>query len=237
MPAPNITALPTAPLRSMNSSTFISTAEAWVDALTDFVTETNALADYLETLEGGTLSALLNAISAAGSSANKFAYYTGSNTVALADLTAFARTLLDDADAATALATLGISLATAAQIMAGTAGKVVTADKLHDAHAPQTLTDGATISWDMAAGFNAKVTLGGNRTLGTPTNPKVGLTYVLEVIQDGTGSRTMTWPASFNWGSAGTPTLSTTAAKVDIVTLYCRDAATPKFRAVFNKDS
>lgn len=53
MPAPTITDLPTAPLRSMTSSTFISTAEAWVDALADFVTETNAVADYLDGLTGG----------------------------------------------------------------------------------------------------------------------------------------------------------------------------------------
>jgi hypothetical protein len=131
----------------------------------------------------------------------------------------------------------GVTFATAAEIQAGAeSAKAIAPDHLHDAHAPQTLTDGATISWDMAAGFNAKVTLGGNRTLGTPTSPKAGLTYVLEVIQDATGSRTMTWPASFNWGSAGAPTLSTAAGKVDIVTLYCRDSATPKFRAVFSKD-
>jgi hypothetical protein len=47
----------------------------------------------------------------------------------------------------------------------------------------------------------------------------------------------VTWPASFNWGFAGTPTLSTAAGKTDIVSIYCRDAATPKFRAVFNKDA
>ena len=136
------------------------------------------------------------------------------------------------------VAALAASFASAAEIQAGTVStKVIAPDQLILAAAPQTLTDGATIAWDMAAGFNAKVTLGGNRTLGTPTNPHLGLTYVLEVIQDATGSRTMTWPASFNWGSAGAPTLSTAAGKVDIVTLYCRDASTPKFRAVFNKDA
>jgi hypothetical protein len=128
--------------------------------------------------------------------------------------------------------TSGNSYASAADIQAGTnSTKVIAPDQLVAAAAPQTLTDGATISWDMAAGFNAKVTIAGNRTLATPTNPKVGLTYSLAVIQDGTGSRTMTWPASFDWGTTGAPTLTTTASKRDRITLFCTDAATPKFDA------
>ena len=109
--------------------------------------------------------------------------------------------------------------------------KAATAKALADSAAPQTLTDGATINWDMAAGYNAKVTLGGNRTLATPTNPKQGVTYSLAVIQDATGSRTMTWPSAFDWGAAGAPTLTTTASKRDRITLFCTDAATPKFDA------
>ena len=81
--------------------------------------------------------------------------------------------------------------------------------------AQQTLTDGATINWDMATGIVASVTLGGNRTMAAPTNLKVG-TYILHVIQDGTGSRTITWNAVFKWQSATAPTLTTTAAARDI---------------------
>jgi hypothetical protein len=147
-----------------------------------------------------------------------------------------ANNLSDLASASTARTNLGLGAlateaeATAAQIQAGTASKAVAADKLVAAAAPQTLTDGATVSWDMSAGFNAKVTIAGNRTL-TVSNPVVGMTYCLGVIQDSTGSRTMTWPASFDWGTTGAPTLTTTASKRDRVTLFCTDAATPKFDA------
>lgn len=81
--------------------------------------------------------------------------------------------------------------------------------------AAQTLTDGATVNWDVSAGIVASVTLGGNRTMAAPTNLKVG-TYVLHVIQDATGSRTLTWNAVFKWQSATAPTLSTGASKRDV---------------------
>lgn len=131
---------------------------------------------------------------------------------------------------------LAASFATVAEVRAGTSSsKVIAPDTLHGAAAFQTLTDAAPTAWDMSLGFNAKWTLGANRTLSTPTNPHEGLTYTLQVIQDGTGSRTVTWPASFDWGSAGAPTLSTAAGKVDVVTLLCLNASTPSFRAVFSK--
>jgi len=79
-----------------------------------------------------------------------------------------------------------------------------------------TLTDGATISWDAQAQPVAKVTLAGNRTLEAASNGIAGQFVSLLVIQDGTGSRTLTWNAVYEFASDTAPTLTTTANLGDL---------------------
>jgi hypothetical protein len=57
------------------------------------------------------IPAAIDAIDALTPAADRLAYYTGANTAALAVVTGFARTLLDDADAAAARGTLGAAAA------------------------------------------------------------------------------------------------------------------------------
>jgi len=83
---------------------------------------------------------------------------------------------------------------------------------------PVALTDAATIATDASLGNHFRVTLGGNRTLGNPTNPVDGQRVIWEIIQDATGSRTITLDTAFALGTDITAvTLTTTASKRDFV--------------------
>lgn len=142
-------------------------------------------------------------------------------------------------DAINSLITSGGSTAAAASdIWTGTNNtKFVTAKALADAMVDQTLTDASTITWDMASGFRAKVTLGGNRTLGQPTGLIKGMTGSLQVQQDGTGSRTLAYASCWDFMSDGAPTLSTGANKRDKIYFEVVDAVTPRIEASFRKSA
>ena len=77
------------------------------------------------------------------------------------------------------------------------------------------LTDGATIAVDLNTGQNFAVQLGGNRALGNPTNCVPGQTGSAFIIQDGTGGRTLSYGANWEFAAGTAPTLSTAAAAVD----------------------
>lgn len=88
---------------------------------------------------------------------------------------------------------------------------------------PVALSDGATITIDWAAGDIFNVTLGGNRTIAFD-NLKVGQCILFHVTQDGTGARTLTWPASVKWGGGTPPTLTTTVNRTDTFGFECKTA-------------
>ena len=78
-----------------------------------------------------------------------------------------------------------------------------------------TLTDAANIAYDMDDGNNATVTLGGNRTLDNPSNTTVGQSGSIFIVQDGTGSRTLSFGSAFDFAGGTAPTLTTAANAVD----------------------
>ena len=65
------------------------------------------------------------------------------------------------------------------------------------------------------------MTLTGNITGITFSNPIDGARYVLILTQDGTGGRTIVWPAAVHWSGGTAPTLSA-ASKIDLVSLFYR---------------
>ena len=77
------------------------------------------------------------------------------------------------------------------------------------------LTDAASIAIDFNAGQNFAVQLTDNRTLENPTNCVPGQTGSIFVIQDGTGSRTLSFGANYKFPGGTAPTLSTGASACD----------------------
>ena len=77
------------------------------------------------------------------------------------------------------------------------------------------LSDGATITIDMATACHHSVTLGGNRTFAAPSNQAVGQAGSIFITQDGTGSRTAAFNSAFKFVGGTAPTLTTTASAID----------------------
>jgi hypothetical protein len=86
--------------------------------------------------------------------------------------------------------------------------------------AETTLTDAANIAWDLDDNQTSTVTLAGNRTLDNPTNMKAGATYILKVVQGGTGSYTLAYGTAYKFQGGVAPTLSTAIGAVDILRFY-----------------
>jgi len=84
-------------------------------------------------------------------------------------------------------------------------------------------TDGATVTFDLDVSNTHTVTLGGNRTLAL-SNADVGQKFIIRLVQDGTGSRTVTWFSTIKWPGGVTPTLTTTANKTDVFGFICTSA-------------
>ena len=73
-----------------------------------------------------------------------------------------------------------------------------------------------TANWDN--GNVQQVTLCSTDIVPTLSNPYAGAIYQLLVKQDGTGGRTVSWPAAVKWPGGVSPVLSTAVNALDVIT-------------------
>ena len=83
-----------------------------------------------------------------------------------------------------------------------------------------TATDAATVNFDLDTGPVHTVTITDNRTFAL-SNSEAGKVFAIRVIQDGTGSRTVTWFSTIDWVGGSAPTLTTTANRIDVFGFIC----------------
>lgn len=103
-----------------------------------------------------------------------------------------------------------------------------TTDLIHGRRLPEVVTDGATVTVDLSLRDSFEVTLEGNRTLAL-VNPTTGQSVLVRVIQDGTGTRLLGYPASVKWPDDIEPTLTVTAGSSNWLGFKCVNSTTPVY--------
>ena len=97
-----------------------------------------------------------------------------------------------------------------------------------------TLTSSTSITIDLSNSNNYKVTLGHNATFNNPSNIVAGQTGSIFITQDGTGSRTASWGAYWDFAGGTAPTLTTTPAAVDRIDYVVLDSTNIQAVATLN---
>jgi len=87
---------------------------------------------------------------------------------------------------------------------------------------------GATYTIDLENGNVFNLTLTDNCTYTFSNPPASGSAGAFTLIQnqDGTGSRTVTWPASVEWAGGSAPTITSTLSSTDVFTFITTDGGT-----------
>ncbi len=114
------------------------------------------------------------------------------------------------------------ALSTANQYNCATAGSIVQPSVVYQAETVTTY--GTTTTFDLCTFKNTAVTLTGDITTMTLTNVVAGKAGMITFIQDGSGNHTTVFDSKLKFTGGTTPTLTTTAGAVDILTYACRSA-------------
>jgi len=88
-----------------------------------------------------------------------------------------------------------------------------------------TVTDGPAPTINAGLANHFRWVLGANRAVPLPSGGFDGQLVLLDLIQDGTGGRTVTWAGGYDFGAASLPVLSTAAHAEDTVGLQCNTPA------------
>lgn len=87
------------------------------------------------------------------------------------------------------------------------------------------LSDAATVNWNLAGQQSASITLAGNRALANPINMQAGEVYRLRVRQDATGGRTLAFGAAYKVPAEIAYALASAANAVTLLEFYCDGAS------------
>lgn len=134
------------------------------------------------------------------------------------------------------ITTLGAS--EASKVLTANASGIVTFNKAITEQSVS-LTSGTSVTLDISQGSVFTITLAHNIGTFTWSNPATSgdvSAFVLKVTQDGTGSRTIAFPAAVDFAGGTAPTLSTGANDVDVFVFFTVDAGTTYFGFTAGQD-
>ena len=115
-------------------------------------------------------------------------------------------------------ALMDLRVATASKFMVANDGEVNTVSSYGTMQTATGSVNSTTIDWGLGNFFYFTLGAGNETFVFTAPANKGRITLVLK--QDGSGSRTATWPGTVLWPGDVAPTLTTTAAYVDIVSFF-----------------
>ena len=134
------------------------------------------------------------------------------------------------------ITTLGAS--EASKVLTANASGIVTFNKAITEQSVS-LTSGAAVTLDISLGSVFTITLAHNITSFTWSNPATSgdvSAFVLKVTQDGTGNRTIAFPAAVDFAGGTAPELSTGANDVDVFVFFTVDQGTTYYGFTAGQD-